>query len=400
MRIRAGLIVTVAVLFVTAGAFPTVGGATVSSRSGGKATCTAPKQDQVTPVLMRVLNKPIPVKGSDRRYHLLYDIELINFGRSPTAIQQVEVLDVNGDKTVASLSGSDLAARMRTREETPGSLSPGAFGDLFMHVAFDTRGAIPAAVQHRLVVDAQPTPLTETAACTTVAKPTDLVLSPPLRGAHYLAGDGCCESLLHTGALLPIDGRPRLAQRFAIDWEQLDEQGRIYTGEQTDVNSYTIYGQQVHAVADARVVSVVNDQPLQVPGALPENLSIAQEDGNNVVLDLGDGRFALCAHMQPGSVRVKKGDKVRRGEVLGLVGNSGNTSAPHVHFHVMDSPSPLASNGVPYLMDRFSVSEQGVSTQAFRTAESMGTPLEVEPVQYPGTHRDELPLDLSVATFR
>ena len=154
------------------------------------------------------------------------------------------------------------------------------------------------------------------------------------------------------------------------------------------------------AVADARVVSVVNDQPLQVPGALPENLSIAQEDGNNVVLDLGDGRFALCAHMQPGSVRVKKGDKVRRGEVLGLVGNSGNTSAPHVHFHVMDGPSPLASNGVPYLMDRFSVSEQGVSTQAFRTAESMGTPLEVEPVQYPGTHRDELPLDLSIATFR
>jgi murein DD-endopeptidase MepM/ murein hydrolase activator NlpD len=226
------------------------------------------------------------------------------------------------------------------------------------------------------------------------------VLSPPLRGERYLAGDGCCDSTLHIRALLPINGRLRVAQRFAIDWEQLDEQGRIYAGEPTDVNSYTIYGQKVHAAADARVVSVLNDQPQQVPGALPENLPLGEADGNSVVLDLGDGRFGFYAHMQPGSVRVKKGDKVRRGQVLGLVGNSGNTLAPHVHFHVMDGPSPIDSNGLPYLMDRFSVSERGVSTEAFGAAETMGVPLEVEPVQYPGTHRNELPLDLSVATFR
>jgi hypothetical protein len=349
---------------------------------------------------MRVTNEPIPVKGSDRRYHLVYDVELINFGRSAATIQQVDVLDVDGGKTVASLSAPDLADRLNVRDAAPGVLSPGKFGVLFLHVAFDTKGAVPAAVEHRLVVDAQPTPMTETAACTAVAKPTDLVLSPPLRGARYLAGDGCCDSLLHTGAFLPIDGRPRVAQRFAIDWERLDDQGRIYTGEQGDVNSYTIYGQKVHAAADGRVISVVNDVPQQIPGALPDNLPLGQDDGNNAVIDLGDGRFVLYAHMQPGSVRVKKGDKVRRGQVIGLVGNSGNTSAPHVHVHVMDGPSPLDSNGVPYLMNRFSVSERGVSTQAFRTAEAMGTPLEVEPVQYPGTHRDELPLDLSVATFR
>jgi murein DD-endopeptidase MepM/ murein hydrolase activator NlpD len=144
---------------------------------------------------------------------------------------------------------------------------------------------------------------------------------------------------------------------------------------------------------------VVDGLPQQVPGALPSDLPFDQSDGNSVVLDLGHGRYAVYAHMQPGSVRVKAGDKVKQGQVLGLVGNSGNTLAPHVHFHVMDSPSPLDSNGLPYLMTEFQVSQRAVSTEAFGRAESGGTPLEVEPVPIPGTHRDELPLDLSVATF-
>ncbi len=57
--------------------------------------------------------------------------------------------------------------------------------------------------------------------------------------------------------------------------------------------------------------------------------------------------------MQPGSVRVKVGDKVKPGQVLGLLGNSGNTDTPHLHFHVMDGPSPLVANGLPYVFTNF-----------------------------------------------
>ena len=75
--------------------------------------------------------------------------------------------------------------------------------------------------------------------------------------------------------------------------------------------------------------------------------------GNHVIVDLGGGHFALWAHLRPGSLRVKVGDHVKRGQVLGLVGNSGNSSEPHLHFQVMDGPSSLGSEGVPYAFDAF-----------------------------------------------
>src|SRR5690606_19154995 len=108
-----------------------------------------------------------------------------------------------------------------------------------------------------------------------------------------------------------------------------------------------------------------------------------QVDGNHVVLDLGDGRYALYAHLKPGSVLVHKGQHVHRGQVLGLVGTSGNSSEPHLHFHVTDGPSPLASNGVPYLLRSFRATERGVSTAAFDQAIVSGEPIEVEPVSGP-----------------
>ncbi|MDX1983227.1 MAG: M23 family metallopeptidase [Bryobacteraceae bacterium] len=73
--------------------------------------------------------------------------------------------------------------------------------------------------------------------------------------------------------------------------------------------------------------------------------------GNYIVLDLGGGRFAFYAHLQPGSLRVKPGDKVKRGQVLGLACNSGNSTEPHLHFHVSNGPDPLASEGLPFVFE-------------------------------------------------
>lgn len=70
--------------------------------------------------------------------------------------------------------------------------------------------------------------------------------------------------------------------------------------------------------------------------------------GNAVVLDIGDGVYAVLAHLRRGSVRVRKGDRVRAGDVLGEVGNSGNSSEPHLHFHLMDRPRPGTAAGVPF----------------------------------------------------
>ena len=118
------------------------------------------------------------------------------------------------------------------------------------------------------------------------------------------------------------------------------------------------------------------------------------------MLDLGGGRYALYAHFQPGTIRVRAGDHVKRGQVLALVGNTGNSDAPHLHFHVMDGPSPLASNGVPYVIDAFTVTGHAVSPSdleaELKTAEQ---PVPVTREAAPIVARDQLPADLAVVSF-
>ena len=67
--------------------------------------------------------------------------------------------------------------------------------------------------------------------------------------------------------------------------------------------------------------------------------------------------FAFYAHLQPKGIRVKVGDKVRRGQVLALLGNSGNSDAPHLHFHVTDGNSPLGAEGLPYVIESFEMED-------------------------------------------
>src|SRR5262249_32966644 len=129
-------------------------------------------------------------------------------------------------------------------------------------------------------------------------------LGPLFRGNGYVAADGCCDSIRHVRALLPLNGSFYLSQRFAIDWERIDEEVKLFRGDPKDPRSYHIYGEPVLAVADAIVVAARNDLPEQVPGKLPEGLPVDEADGNFAILDIGDGAYALYAHMQPGSIRV------------------------------------------------------------------------------------------------
>ena len=226
-----------------------------------------------------------------------------------------------------------------------------------------------------------------------------VVIGPPLRGDRYISADSCCDASRHTRAALPVNGRVWLAQRYAVDWEQLDEEGRVYRGDGTDVTSYNIYGKDVLAVADATVVSATDDLANQAPGRMPTNVAIEQADGNSIVLDLGGGRYGLYAHLKPGSIKVRAGDTVKRGQTIALVGNSGNTLEPHLHFHVMNHASPLASNGLPYEIDSFRVTATAPGTAAFDTAAAQGTALAITPVAPARQVTNGLPLDQLIISF-
>lgn len=358
-------------------------------------------EDQLTPVGMRVLAEPIPVQGSDGVFHVVYELELTNFTPLPVSVESLDVLDARRGGIVATRDAQAIATRLVVNDPrpTPGRLGPAQLGLLYMHLIFPTPRAIPRLVDHRLSVQLDGQPVTETAGRTRVLRPTRLLLDPPLRGVRYIAGDGCCDSIRHVRATLPVNGQRVGAQRFAIDWEQLDEQGRIYVGDPKEPASYVIYGKPIHAVADGTVIEAVDGLPNSPPGQLPPGLPFDQADGNHVVMRLGPRRFALYAHMQPNSVRVRVGQRVHRGRILGLVGTSGNSSEPHLHFHVTDGPSPIASNGVPYLLRRFRASARGASTAAFDRAILDGQPIAREAVTGPPLRRRVLPLDLWIVDF-
>jgi murein DD-endopeptidase MepM/ murein hydrolase activator NlpD len=171
-------------------------------------------------------------------------------------------------------------------------------------------------------------------------------------------------------------------------------------GDPSDVQSYFSYGANVLAAADAEVVAAADGFKDQVTGELPTDITLEELLGNHVVLDLdGSDHFAFYAHLKPNSVAVKEGDRVRRGQVLGLVGNIGNTSAPHLHFHVMASPSSVGSNGLPYVIDTFDLLSRSASDEAFGRAIEEGKPLEVVAVDDPGRHTQQLPLDHTIVGF-
>ena len=233
--------------------------------------------------------------------------------------------------------------------------------------------------------------LSESGGAITVDKQAVALIGPPLRGDGYIAADSCCDATRHTRAALPINGRVWLAQRYAVDWEKLNASGSIYSGPREKLESYSIFGQPVLAVADGLVVSAMNTEPEQTPGKFPTNITPDKADGNYVILDLGAHRYALYAHMQPHSVKVHAGETVHLGQVIGLVGDTGNSIVPHLHFQLMDGPSSLASNGLPYEIRNFAVTGHSPGTAAFDEAETNGTPLPVTPQKQ--TVKNALPLD-------
>ena len=146
---------------------------------------------------------------------------------------------------------------------------------------------------------------------------------------------------------------------------QLDDDGLFVHDDPTQLANFTSYGADVLAVAPGKVVGVLDALPDQPPGAPPDSAAASFEsaDGNYVVIDLGNGSFAFYGNLQPGSLLVKVGDRVQRRQVLATLGNSGDSSFPHLSFRLMSSASPFGSDGLPFVFNGFSYEGQLDSEQ-------------------------------------
>jgi hypothetical protein len=196
-----------------------------------------------------------------------------------------------------------------------------------------------------------------------VAIAAAVVVAPPVRGDRWVGSNGpTTEPLYHRNAFFTFNGVNYLSERFAIDYVKLGADGRLVAGDGSRNEDWVCYGSDLLAVADGTIVDVRDGLPDNQPGGRAIPMTMENLGGNYVVLDIGGrhDRFAFYAHAIPGSLTVKVGDHVTSGQLLGKLGNSGNSGAPHLHFHVCDGSGPMGSmdesffcDGVPYTFDSF-----------------------------------------------
>jgi hypothetical protein len=360
--------------------------------------------DSITPLLLVVQDAPIPFQGSDGQIHMVYELGMTNFSSAAIAVEKVEVM---GDGvTLETLDTAMVTERLQPagQRESAATLASSTRANLFLHLVLAPGAKVPSDLSHRVALRVSAAPpghqgLNESGGTITVDRQPVAVISPPLRGQGYISADSCCDATRHTRAALPVNGRMWIAQRYAVDWEQLNASGRIYSGPREKLESYAIFGQPVLAVGNALVINVVDGQPEQTPGSYPTNIALDEADGNSVILDLGNRHYAQYAHMQPGSIKVHRGERVHSGQVIGLVGDTGNSIVPHLHFQLTDGPTSLSSNGLPYEISEFQVTGKTPGTKAFDDAETNGTALAVTPFNPPQAVKRSMPLDQLIVSF-
>jgi murein DD-endopeptidase len=331
------------------------------------AACYADSK-QRAPVLpsfdVRVAVQPMPVTSMGTR-QLVYELHFANFWHVPLALRRVEVLDARDSRVLAAFHEGDLECRF----ERPGSLAAGAdplevgpamLGMLYLEIPLQG-GVQPQILEHRIasVVAAsrmygeEPELSVVQGFASQVRTDLPVSLGPPLRGGPWVAFYHPSLNRGHRRVVYAVDGHARIPGRFAVDWVKLDAQGQRAAGDDDSIVNWHGYGADVLAVADGLVVATRNDVTESATRSGQPELPLADGTGNFVTLELARGRFAAYEHLKPGSIRVERGQKVKRGQVIAAVGYTGHSMGPHLHFHLADANSPLGAEGLPFVVEDF-----------------------------------------------
>lgn len=372
----------------------TGGSATPASAAGASQRAV---EQTYTPVIMRTLAPPRWYRGIDNRVHVEYELQLINGFPIEATVTQLGVrrgaggtlAELTGDALLAAIS--PIGAPAANETTIPGNSAAVAYIDFTVA----SPAQLPKRIEHTISTTIVPGEFPVPANSVSTGGAARVHQGPPVRIDAPLAGPRWAAIIgVHRRSLQPVTGRFLNGQRFAIDWNRIDEQDRPEFGDPSTFASNPSYGSPVLAVGDAKVVQAVDGIPDQPAGTYTP-VGAAEADGNVVILKLERGVYAGYAHLIPGSVTVKRGDRVEAGEPLGQLGNSGNSNGPHLHFQVMNAPSLLASESLPYVLRRFDLRGIVPSLDVFGEADANQTPVPYSTVGA-GEYRNRRPVGLDI----
>lgn len=317
-------------------------------------------------IALDTYTEPVPFL-CDGNILLAYELHITNMDRLPISLASVEVIADDSPTPAKTYSGEELTGSLtRIRVEGESDVVSKAVGGqrAILHVLLSYIGkdALPRVLAHRirysfLKADGSEVEATVVGGTINVAQERQaVIIGPPLGEGIWVAIGSVSRGLLghRRGAIRPQNGIPYQKARYAIDFAEFDSTGVAYHGLLTTNENWVGYGAKVLAVSDGRVVSIRDGLPDSQPYDPDRLKSLTGETlgGNEIVLDIGNDLFAFYGHLQPGSIVVKEGDQVYMGQVLGRLGNSGNSDAPHLHFQI-NRVIPRRGEAVPYVFEEY-----------------------------------------------
>ena len=362
----------------------------------------------LTPVTVRVFQPIVPVPATDGFIHLAFAAEATNVSRNTATITALTPLDPlagfkpTGTNSVLDSDGKDITGKIRLfnpnllslidgpQVETATDFTQmpgGSAGTTFFDVRYKQAADLPRliALEIAIQVSSGNTPQTLVAPSDplVVSCEPPPVLYPPLVGSNWWDGNGCCEIVgPHRGATLPINGDIHAPESFAIDYVQINASNGCCTGPIHDLASWPFFGAPILAAADGVIVEMEDGLPEQIPAQDPVGVTVANAAGNHIIESIQNGRyFILYAHFKTGSIPpgFRVGTRLRAGQHIGDLGNSGSSTAPHLHFQVMDKPSALDAAGLPFVFRSQQLQGTVVGTlNATSSAYEAGQPITVD----------------------
>lgn len=315
-------------------------------------------------VSMNVPFGPIPVASSEG-LNIAYELELTPLEDILPVPEMVEVIDPATGEVIYTENSTLLESMYHpaaTPPPTEDELQNGTDKLLLPRISIWFKvspDAVPDALIHRITLNRTSdgfSLVTVTGGEVTVRKDVEqVIIDSPLKGPGWFAMETTSPMSHHFLSQLTLNGVTRVPQRYAQDYIYVDPVlGRPFADNETIASDYFGFGKEIYAVADGTVVEVYDGlSDIEITTDVPP-ASIATAGGNSVILDIGNKKYVCYAHMINGSILVKPGDIVKKGQIIGQMGNSGNSDLPHLHFQIVtDNPDFFGAEGYPFVFRSF-----------------------------------------------
>jgi len=316
-----------------------------------------------TAIMVTPIHEAQVVHGDDGMDHVEYELLVVNAVDQPVTLTSLTVLDPAA-KELTRIDGPALVATTQTLldkkplSEIPASAAAAVHVDLIVppdtapeRVTHRLDYSVPAGTSTAVFVDPPVIHGPEVA----INRRPATVIKPPLKGNGWLATAACCTPNVHRDLRVVVDGRRiETPETFAVDWALL-KGDRVYERDGASNEQFYDYGADVFAVADGSVVSVQDGRPDTTPNKAMTPKTLSDFGGNHVILEIAPNVFAVYAHLKPGSLRVKVGDKVKVGAPLAKIGNTGPSLGPHLHFGLLNRPDIFTGRSLPFVIDSYTL---------------------------------------------